>query len=72
MQLLIDNGQNPMIAYVGFANLLWPILALTNLDSTIIEHTKTPLFGFLKGLVYTLIVASIVSLFTKLKLFWRT
>jgi len=72
VQLLIDNGQNPMIAYVGFANLLWPILALTNLDSTIIEHTKTPLFGFLKGLVYTLIVASIVSLFTKLKLFWRT
>lgn len=72
VQLLIDNGQNPMIAYVGFANLLWPILSLTKLDSLIIEHTKIPLLGFLKGLVYTLIVAYVVRLFTKLKLFWRT
>lgn len=72
VQLLIDNGQNPMIAYVGFANLLWPILLLTNLEPLIIEHTKTPLFGFIKGLVYTLIVGYIVHLFTRMKLFWRT
>lgn len=72
VQLLVDNGQNPMIAYVGFANLLWPILTLTQLDALIIEHTKTPLLGFIKGLIYTLIVACIVSVFTKLKLFWRT
>jgi len=72
VQLLIDNGQNPMIAYVGFANLLWPILVLTQLEPIIIAHTQTPLLGFLKGLVYTLIVACIVSLFTRLKLFWRT
>ena len=72
VQLLIDNGQNPMIAYVGFANLLWPILSLTKLETLIIEHTKTPLLGFLKGLIYTLIVAYVVRLFTKLKLFWRT
>jgi len=72
VQLLIDNGQNPMIAYVGFANLLWPMLLLTNLEPLIIEHTKTPLLGFIKGFVYTLIVAYIVHLFTKMKLFWRT
>lgn len=72
VQLLIDNGQNPMIAYVGFANLLWPILLLTNLEPLIIEHTKTPLLGFIKGLVYTLIVAYVVHLFTRMKLFWRT
>jgi predicted acyltransferase len=72
LQLLIDNGQNPMIAYVAFANLLWPILNLTQLESIILEHTNSPLRGFLKGVIYTLSVGLIVSLFTKLKLFWRT
>lgn len=72
LQLLIDNGQNPMIAYVGFANLVWPILVLTGVDALITQNTKTQLLGFLKGIVYTLLVACIVSLFTRLKLFWRT
>jgi len=72
LQLLIDNGQNPMIGYVAFANLLWPILKLTNLETLILPHTHTPFTGFLKGVVYTLIIAIFVSLCTKLKLFWRT
>lgn len=72
LQLLIDNGQNPMMAYVTFANLLWPILNLTQLEPIILEHTNSPLRGFMKGVIYTLSVALIVSLFTKLKLFWRT
>ena len=72
LQLLIDNGQNPMIAYVGFANLLWPILSLTELEPWILEYTKTPLTGFLKGVIYTLPIACMVSIFTKCKLFWRT
>ena len=72
VQLLIDNGQNPMIAYVGFANLLWPILMLTGIDALVAENTKTPLPGFFKGLIYTLAIACVVSLFTRLKLFWRT
>ena len=72
LQLLIDNGQNPMIAYVAFANLLWPILNLTQLEPIILEYTNSPLRGFIKGVIYTLSVALIVSLFTKLKLFWRT
>ncbi|MBD1920471.1 DUF5009 domain-containing protein [Microcoleus sp. FACHB-831] len=72
LQLLIDNGQNPMIAYVGFANLIWPILALTQLETRIIESTTTPFTGFLKGVAYTLVVACVVSVCTRLKLFWRT
>jgi predicted acyltransferase len=72
LQLLIDNGQNPMIAYVAFANLLLPILRLTQLEPFILNYTNTPLTGFLKGVIYTLMIACIVSLFTKLKLFWRT
>ncbi|NMG06687.1 DUF5009 domain-containing protein [Brasilonema sp. UFV-L1] len=70
-QSLIDNGQNPMIAYVAFANLLLPILRLTHIEPLILKFTQTPLTGFLKGVFYTLIIACLVSLFTKLKLFWR-
>lgn len=72
LQILIDNGQNPMIAYVAFANFLWPILVLTGIETIIIENSKTPFAGFLKGLGYTLIVAGFVSLLTRLKIFWRT
>ncbi|MEC4880977.1 MAG: DUF5009 domain-containing protein [Scytonema sp. PMC 1070.18] len=72
LQLLIDNGQNPMIAYVAFANLLWSILKLTNIETFILEFTSTPLMGFLKGFIYTVIIACFVSLCTRLKLLWRT
>ncbi|NES20606.1 MAG: DUF5009 domain-containing protein [Symploca sp. SIO3E6] len=72
LQLLIDNGMNPMIAYVAFANVLWPILILTEWNDQIIQMTSTPITGFFRGLVYTLIVAVFVSLFTRFKLFLKT
>lgn len=72
LQILIDNGQNPMIAYVGFANLVWPILVLTRIDSWFIQNAKSPVFGFVKGLIYTSLVACVVSFCTRKKLFWRT
>ncbi|WP_035140271.1 DUF5009 domain-containing protein [Fischerella sp. PCC 9605] len=72
LQLLIDNGQNPMVAYVAFANFLWPVLKLTYLEPLILEYTNIPLIGFIKGVIYTLLIAFFVSLCTKLKLLWRT
>ena len=73
LQLLIDNGQNPMIAYVGFANLLWPILSLLNIDTFMNNITSaSPWLGFIKGLLYTFIIAKIVQFFTRKKLYWRT
>ncbi|MDY7014325.1 MAG: DUF5009 domain-containing protein [Cyanobacteriota bacterium] len=72
LQLFIDNGQNPMIAYVAFGNLLWPILELTGWQTQILEMTQTPLLGFFRGVIYTSIVAIFVSLCTRLKLFWKT
>lgn len=72
LQLLMDNGQNPMIAYVAFANLLWPLLQITGLETVILAHTETPLMGVVKGVLYTASIALITSLFTRLKLFWRT
>ncbi|NER08603.1 MAG: hypothetical protein F6K17_41790 [Okeania sp. SIO3C4] len=72
LKLFIYNGQNPMIAYVVFGNLLLPILKLTGWYEKIAQMTQTTRLGLLTGFIYTLIVALIVSVFSKLKLFWRT
>jgi len=71
-QLFIDTGKNPMIGYLAFANLLWPILELNGWTPKIEALTNTPFLGFLKGLSYTLMIALFVSLCTRLKLFWKT
>jgi predicted acyltransferase len=71
--LLVDNGQNPMIAYVAITNLIPPLLALTTLESLLQSITpSTPWLGALRGLFETLLVALAVSLFTRRKIFWRT
>jgi predicted acyltransferase len=73
LQLFVDNGLNPMIGYAGFANIVWPIVVLTGWEPAIIEMTATdPFMGFLRGFGYTAIVALIVVVFTRLKLFLRT
>ncbi len=71
-KLLIDNGQNPMIAYIGGSNLILPLLSLTTLDSLLAYMTFNPWLGFLKGVIVTLLVALATSFFTRKKLFWRT
>lgn len=71
--LFIDNGKNPMLGYMGFANLIWPILVLRGWEPIIIEMTATdPLKGFLRGFFYTLVLGLIVSLISRCKLFLRT
>ncbi|OUL17814.1 DUF5009 domain-containing protein [Nostoc sp. T09] len=72
LAILIDNGQNPMIAYVAFANFVWPILQITGLEDVIIANTTTPVMGVIKGILYTLPIALLTSLFTGYKLFWKT
>lgn len=71
-QLAIDNGQNAAIGYVAFGNLIWPIFELNGWQRQIEAMSTTPLMAILRGLMYTLLVAGIVSLFTRLKLFWKT
>ncbi len=72
VQLLIDNGQNPMIAYAGVNNFIIPVLSLTGLMSLLNTAAVTPWLGFLKGLIITFLLALFVSLCTRLKIFWRT
>lgn len=72
LQLLIDNGQNPMIAYAGINNFIAPVLALTGGDWLLSKFAVTPWLGFCKGLTITLLMAITVSLLTRAKIFWRT
>ncbi|MCF7832929.1 MAG: DUF5009 domain-containing protein [Candidatus Marinimicrobia bacterium] len=71
--LLIRNGQNPMIAYVGMMNLIVPILYITHLFPWLKDITAPyPWVGFMIACAQTLILALIVAIFTRKKLFWRT
>lgn len=72
LQLLIDNGQNPMIAYVGAENLIWPIIALTHLDRPIDAITQSPWSGLLAAILSTVLLAYAVRVFTRSRVFWRT
>ena len=70
--LLIDNGQNPMIAYAGINNLVLPLLALTSLETRLSSMVTSPWTGFAKGLAITLLVGMAVSFCTRRRIFWRS
>jgi hypothetical protein len=72
VQLLIDNGQNPMIAYAGINNFVIPLLGVTGLLSLMTAVVTTPFLGLLKGLIVTLLLMLVTSYCTKRKIFWRT
>lgn len=72
LQLLIDNGQNPMIAYAGINNFIAPVLALTSGDFLLTQFANTPWRGFVKGVIITLLMAITTSFLTRRKIFWRT
>ena len=72
LRLLIDNGQNPMIAYAGINNFITPILALTGGATLLDKFASTPWRGFWKGAIITLLMALVVSFLTRRKIFWRT
>ncbi len=72
LQLLIDNGQNPMIAYAGINNLILPLLALIGIDQRMEALATTPWRGFWKGVIVMLLIAFTVSFLTRRKIFWRT
>jgi predicted acyltransferase len=72
VNLLIENGQNPMIAYIAGSNFVMPILALTGLSAILNYFLINPWLGFIKGLIFTLLAALVTSFFTKKKIFWRS
>jgi len=72
VQLLIENGQNPMIAYAGINNLVIPLLGLTTANEVLSSLASSPWLGLVRGVIVTLLLALSVSLFTKRKIYWRT
>jgi predicted acyltransferase len=72
LNLLIANGQNPMIAYAGISNLIPPILALTYIGELLNYMVISPWLGFVKGLLVTLALAVMVAQFTKRKVHLKT
>jgi predicted acyltransferase len=71
-KLLIDNGQNPMIAYAAINNLILPLFALTSVEALLSSVATSPWMGFVKGLIITLAVGIFVSFCTQRKIFWRS
>jgi hypothetical protein len=61
-----------MIAYVGLANLVVPLLGLTGLAALIDGWNPSPWTGALIGLGWTLVVALVAWWATSRRLFWRT
>jgi predicted tellurium resistance membrane protein TerC len=72
LALLVDNGQNPMIAYAGINNFIAPVLALSGMNELLSKFVTSPWRGFWNGLFLTLLMAVTVSFLTRKKIFWRT
>ncbi len=69
---LATIGKNPLMAYMLGSLLLLPILHLTGLYSSWNSMNVNPLIGFLKGLIFTLLVCLITNIFTKYKVVLKT
>lgn len=72
IRIIIENGQNPLIAYIAGSTLVLPLLAVTHLNALLDVLSATPWLGFVRGLVFTSLVALVTSFFTKRHMFWRT
>lgn len=72
LTLLSASGQNPMIAYIGVRNLLPPVLALSGCNVLIERLHLTAWDGFAWACTKTLLLALIVALLTRLRVYWRT
>lgn len=71
LPLLAENGQNPMIAYVGMMNFIYPVVGLTMLDIATNKYFADPWMGFLRGLMYTIILAWLVAKLTRKGILWK-
>jgi predicted acyltransferase len=66
------SGQNPMIAYVSMANLIFPVFALLDVRPILDRTFGSPWMGVALAGIETLILAILVSILSNIKVFWRT
>jgi predicted acyltransferase len=72
LRLLVDTGQNPMLAYVGYGMVALPILGLTSVQARIESQGFGPWTLFAWGVCVTLLIGLMVQFFTRRALFWRS
>ena len=64
-------GRNPLVAYATGSLLILPLLSLLSLKDSWDSWAHTPWQGFLKGIIFTLLVSGLTLLLNRLRLFWR-
>lgn len=72
LRLLIDNGRNPMLAYVLMANLIWPVFALLGIESFLGGFHGHAALGVSIAILKTLLVAILVQALTRKGWVWKT
>ncbi|HEY3412459.1 MAG TPA: DUF5009 domain-containing protein [Armatimonadota bacterium] len=69
--LLVDNGQNPLLAYIGISSFALPVVVLSGLGAWLDARLTTPWQGALHAAIVTLFLALAVSAATRAKVFVR-
>lgn len=69
---VIDNGQNPMIAYAGIRTVLPPLVSVTGAEALASRVLTHPWLFFLWSCAKTGVLAALTAVFTRARVFWRT
>jgi hypothetical protein len=73
VKLLVDNGQNPLMAYAGAQNLIGAALGVAGLVGPLDAMGRShPALGVIIVVLYALALAGAVAFFTRRQIFWRT
>jgi len=72
LRWLIESGQNPMIAYVAIRSFLRPVVELTQIDPLMKSWFGAPWAGVGWACMKVLLLAWLVSLLTRRRVYWRT
>ena len=70
--LAIANGQNPMVAYVGLANLTMPVLALFGIERWLGTAISNAWLGVGYGIATVWMTAAIVRWLAERGMIWKT
>jgi predicted acyltransferase len=72
LRIIIESGQNPMLAYIAGSLLISPLLALTGGDTLLSLLNSHAWLGFIKGCMYTITVLLVTSIATRYGFYWKT
>lgn len=72
LRFLAANGRNPMIAYTTGNLLLLPLMKISGIQIWFVALSNHSVSGFLRGLIFTAVVALITIFCTRKNLFWKT